>query len=142
MEAAGFIAAARLCLGTRFRHQGRSPAQGVDCVGLIVVAAQAVGLTVRDMNAYGRQPRPVDFKRYIQKNDLIQVETPCPGAVGLFDFGAGPQHAGIFTDAGLIHAYAPARKVIEHGYRDPWPSYLRGIYMFKQLHSLAKQNTR
>ncbi|MEM6681144.1 MAG: NlpC/P60 family protein [Pseudomonadota bacterium] len=132
MHAAQFIAAARLCLGTRFRHQGRSPAHGLDCVGLIIVAARSAGREVHDMRAYGRQPQPADFARYIKKNALSSADTPSPGAIGLFSFGAGPQHAGIFTDIGIIHAYAPARKVIEHGFRDPWPSYLSAIFQFQR----------
>lgn len=124
------IAAARESLGTRFRHQGRSAQHGVDCVGLIIVAARSVGMALEDTLVYGRQPQPGDFFRYIERNQMVPVTSQRLGDVGLFDFGAGPQHAALFTQTGLIHAYAPARKVIEHGFRAPWPQQLCGVYRF------------
>ncbi|MEM7568153.1 MAG: NlpC/P60 family protein [Pseudomonadota bacterium] len=126
------IAAARSCLGTRFRHQGRTPGRGLDCLGLIVVAAQAAGITMADQRAYSRQPNQADFQQYVAANAMALRTQVAPGRIGVFDFGAGPQHVGLFTGAGLIHAYAPARKVIEHGWRAPWPGHLSHIYAFPQ----------
>lgn len=130
MSAACLVDAARQSLGTRFRHQGRSAKHGVDCVGLIIVAARSLGYNLQDTLVYGRQPQPADFYHYITCNALVEVQAASPGDVGLFDFGAGPQHAALFTPKGMIHAYAPARKVIEHGFRAPWPQQLCGIYRF------------
>lgn len=133
MHADLLVSAARSCLGTRFRHQGRSAAHGVDCVGLIIIAARQAGFRAHDMLGYGRQPQPEDFNRYIRKNGLLEVVRPRAGDVGLFDFGHGPQHAALFTARGIIHAYAPARKVIEHGFQAPWPQRLCGLYRFPPL---------
>lgn len=130
MRGDDMVAAARQCLGTRFRHQGRSAQHGLDCVGLIIVSAQAAGIQTRDMFGYGRQPQHDDFGRYLRKNGLYSVDTPLPGDVGVFDFGHGAQHAALFTPQGIIHAYAPARKVIEHGFRAPWPQQLWGTFRF------------
>jgi cell wall-associated NlpC family hydrolase len=85
------------------------------------------------MLGYGRQPQPEDFYRYIRKNSLLEVAGAIPGDVGLFDFGSGPQHVALFTPRGIIHAYAPARKVIEHGFQAPWPPRLCGLYRFPHI---------
>lgn len=124
------IAAARACLGTRFRHQGRSPKAGLDCLGLIVHAARASGLRVQDDAHYSRQPRPQDLRAYVDANRMVVCSQPSPGTIGVFDFGAGPQHVALFTHSGMIHAYAPARKVVEHGLRVPWTSQLSIILAF------------
>lgn len=132
------IAAARQSLGTRFRHQGRSARHGVDCVGLIIVAARAVGLDVKDVRAYGRQPQPAHFISYIERNALDRIDAPAPGAIALFDFGAGPQHAALLTGKSMLHAYAPSRKVVEHGFTGPWPQRLCGLYAFTHLNKTGR----
>jgi cell wall-associated NlpC family hydrolase len=48
MTAAEIIAAARACLGTPFRHQGRLPGIGLDCAGVALHVAQAVGCGTLD----------------------------------------------------------------------------------------------
>ncbi|MEO0413205.1 MAG: NlpC/P60 family protein [Pseudomonadota bacterium] len=133
LAAQKMVAAARACLGTRFRHQGRSQAAGLDCLGLIVVAARAAGMELKDAAAYSRQPNQSDFEHYVGVNRMSRCDKIKPGRVGVFDFGAGPQHVALFTPIGIIHAYAPARKVVEHGLRAPWPQQLSHILKFSTL---------
>ncbi|MBK8745664.1 MAG: peptidase P60, partial [Propionivibrio sp.] len=40
---AAILAAARACIGTPFVHQGRIPGLALDCAGLVVAVAQAIG---------------------------------------------------------------------------------------------------
>ena len=40
------VAAARACIGTPFRPQGRLPGVGLDCIGLAAWAVRAVGIEV------------------------------------------------------------------------------------------------
>ena len=47
------VAQARAWLGTPWRHQGRSP-RGVDCAGLVVLVARALGLADHDVAGYSR----------------------------------------------------------------------------------------
>ncbi|MEM6832526.1 MAG: NlpC/P60 family protein [Pseudomonadota bacterium] len=122
------IAAARACLGTRFRHQGRQRRHGLDCLGLVVVAARAAGIALIDSRCYSRQPSPSDFQYYVLANRLVKANKPAPGTVGVFDFGSGPQHVALFTPSGMIHAYAPSRKVVEHGFGAPWTDQLSQVF--------------
>jgi hypothetical protein len=48
--------------------------------------------------------------------------------VALFRINKEPQHVGIITDIGIIHAYAQARKVVEHNLDDWWKARLAGCF--------------
>ena len=132
------VTAARGWLGTRFHHQGRrkksdAHAGGVDCLGLLVGVADelalrsatGVPLTALDETDYAHLP---DIQRLRQK--LSEVLRPVtendvqPGDVGLFEIDGRAQHLAIFgridNTLSLIHAYAPARCVVEHGFDENW----------------------
>lgn len=126
---------ARTWLGTAFAHQGRRKASdtdkgGVDCLGLLVKVADECGVVFGNMCAahldqtdYGHYP---DERRLFRALSLYL--TPCEtiqkDAVLLMRIDGRNQHLGIVGErAGrltLIHAYAPARKVVEHGLDDAW----------------------
>ena len=64
------VAQARTWLGTPWRHQGRSP-RGVDCAGLVVLVARALGLADHDVAGYGRHSSghsrgPPDTRRIVR----------------------------------------------------------------------------
>lgn len=86
------VARARRLIGVRFRAQGRDPAFGVDCVGLV---AAALGLR--------------------------RCGNPRAGDVALFETGPGQLHLGVLTGAGVIHADARAGRVVERPGVPPWP---------------------
>lgn len=125
------ITEARSWNGTRFHHQGRCKKTnahhgGVDCIGLIVGVAQAVGFDVKDETDYSRQPqgsRLFDaIHLYLHSIPLAQVKA---GDVLLFTFEKDPQHVGIVSELsggelGLIHAYREARGVVEHRLDEYW----------------------
>lgn len=142
------VAAARSWLGTRFLHQGRlkrsgSTAGGVDCLGLLVgVAAElrlcdSAGKTLTgfDRVDYGHNP-----ERYTLQSALETLLTPIPcdaiqpGDVALMTLERSPQHVGIISDhpdgLGLIHAYASARKVVEHRLDESWRRRIIAAYRF------------
>lgn len=114
---AAVIAAARACLGTRFRLHGRSDA-GLDCIGLAALA-------------YGKQGVPADY--------AMRGGDPARVIAAIEDFGlvpaiderladllllrAGPHqlHLAILTDRGFIHADARLRRVTEVPGPPPWP---------------------
>ena len=43
-------------VGTRFRHQGRTPGVGLDCAGILVCALRSIGLPVNDPRSYRKVP--------------------------------------------------------------------------------------
>ncbi len=61
------------------------------------------------------------------QNDSIK-----PADIALFSIQGMPQHMGIISDfdggLGLIHAYAPAKKVVEHALDDFWCSKMVCAY--------------
>jgi cell wall-associated NlpC family hydrolase len=118
LDQADVVAAARGWLDTRWLHQGRTRS-GVDCVGLVVVvAAQARGsaFDVRDYARIASDERmlAVCDALLIRRTTLAEMQ---PGDVVVMHYNE-QRHMGIVTPyhwggLGLIHAYAPARKVVE-----------------------------
>lgn len=139
------IAEARRWLGVRFHHQGRTRAAGVDCLGLLVVVSQACGLTKQgmplaqfDRTDYGPNPDPQKLVLYLEEA-LTRVETGAvrAGDVGVFTIDGRPQHLAILGDypvageCSMIHAYAPARKVVEHRLDADWRGRMVAAFRFE-----------
>lgn len=139
------ISEARRWTGTRFLHQGRRRATsddrgGVDCLGLLVGVstaldlrdAQGEPLAARDVTSYSRQPDPAQLMGALLRALAPTGPAPRPGDIGLFTVDGAAQHlaffgTGIEADSSrlsLIHAYAPSRSVVEHGYDDTWAARL------------------
>lgn len=125
------VAAARSYIGVRYRHQGRNRL-GVDCIGLVVLVGRSCGIEVRDVGGYARRG----------DGDVLvsQLESQClrlargaqqAGDILLLDFGSGPQHIAIMTDAGMVHAYAGARRVVEHRIDEMWAARIVAAYAFR-----------
>lgn len=127
--------AARNWLDVRWVHQGRSRL-GVDCVGLLIVAANDLGITIPDMPGYRRSPNPQKFIGHIFANSVPETEI-MPGHFGVFRDGTQPCHAGIFAEQNgqvtLIHAYAGTGKVMEEPFIHDWPSRLFAIRSIEGL---------
>lgn len=114
----------------------------MDCLGFVLGVAVAVGMTCRDGSAftqfdvvtYSKQPDGVLLQRTLATHlTPLGSEDIAPGDIGLFMFDDNPQHLGIFTDymaggLGLIHAYAPARGVVEHAFDAAWRRRLVAAY--------------
>lgn len=138
------IAAARQFLGVRFAHQGRS-AQGLDCLGLLLVTAQQVGLTLDnqavmalDQRSYGARPDTVFLQQRLARflQPVMQAQV---GDILLLSIEGSPQHLALVSDypaegaLGMIHAYAVARKVVEHRYDAQWQAVTHAIYRLPEL---------
>ena len=133
------IRAARGWIGTPFHHQGRLKNVGVDCLGLLVGVAKELDL--RDNN--GRPIAQHDALDYGHFPDELRLATGlkkhCKGArklraglIGLFEIDGSARHLGIFGEKNgvltLIHAYAPARKVVEHRVDEIWEKRLVKLF--------------
>lgn len=127
------IAAARGCLGTPFHHQGRLPRVGLDCIGLVVVALRAAGFVVRDRLDYAPRPDGVSLVHALEEHRAARVEEIEAGDVLLFRYDHQPQHVALATDGShLIHAFAPAGRVVETEIGPYWRRRLVGVYRFKK----------
>lgn len=124
IERAQIVAAARECLGTPFRHQGRVPGVGLDCVGLLVWIARRLEIPHTDRKAYTRMPDGESLMEcLLQSCDVLEGPARAQeGSVLVFEFlgPKWPQHVGVKTDRGFIHTYGHVGKVVEHVYNDEW----------------------
>lgn len=131
------IEAARTYIGTPFHHQGRARGYGVDCVGLVVCAAQDAGLPVQDRTDYARDP---DGKSLVAmlSDQLEHVRLGWePGDVLTFWVARPglPQHVGIFayhpTKEYPVLIHAPiGRRVAEHRLTQPMLDKLHSVWRF------------
>ncbi len=135
------IESARRYVGVRFKHQGRS-LHGLDCLGLLIMVAQDCHLK----DAAGRALADYDYQHYTHLPDgalflaqlqaallRIEKEELQAGDVALFQVDGNPQHCGIISDYahggyGIIHAYAPARKVVEHALDEGWNKEMVALF--------------
>ena len=152
------ISCARSWIGTRFHHQGRlkktaSHKGGVDCLGLLIGIAnemQIIGrnglpLSLADETHYSHQPDNIRLRKCLAEV-LSEVPKSCMahGDVILLCIDNVPQHLAIVSDypplsspplaggeeggLGIIHAYAPAKAVVEHGLDDWWIERIETVF--------------
>lgn len=136
-DVARFIEEVRACLGTRWRHQGRLPGVGLDCVGLVVVPAGRVGLRVADSLDYGL--RPDGRLRAMVEAQMDPSPDPRPGDVLLFwaERPGVASHVGVMTSLGVIHTDRSVGRVVEcsfssHDPNDQLASRFDGAFKFRE----------
>jgi hypothetical protein len=110
-------ARARALVGTRFRAQGRG-ADGLDCVG-VVAAALGRGDVRRDYALRGGCLIALEAELLAAK--LVPAAGRAAGDVLVMRAGPGQLHLGVWTGAGLVHADAGLRRVVERPGEAPWP---------------------
>lgn len=139
------VAEARTWLGTPFHHQARLKSKGCDCLGLIVGVVDTLGLedangmklAAYDEVTYSREP---DGAYLTAKLTGLLDEVPAAdaraGDLALFKIRENPQHLAILTDyedgLGMIHSFAPSRRVVEHRLDDEWKSKLIKVFRWQQ----------
>ena len=138
------IATARGYIGTRFLHQGRLKKTakhkgGVDCLGLLVGVARECNLRSKtgellaDVDEFN-YPHYPDAARLCEMLTMHLHEVQggrCQAAdIALFEIDGRAQHMGILASppTTLIHAYAPARCVVEHALDNYWRQKIAGIF--------------
>lgn len=140
------VIAARAWIDTRFSHQGRRKksaydAGGVDCLGLLIGVAQELNLKDRVGRAFANSDT-TDYSKVPDGNRLqatlgrllesIAIEQMRAGDIVLFRLDGNPQHLGIISDHahgfGIIHAYAPSRKVVENRLDESWEEKIVSVF--------------
>ncbi len=139
--------AVRACLNTEWMHQGRRPGLGLDCIGLALIAARAVGEVTPEQEAeipnYGVIPHKNSFLRFMQRNlSLITWPEVLVGDLALICWRSYPMHVGIMVDRDargslqapfdMIHADAASCGVREMIF-DPKGVVVHGYYRFRGL---------
>lgn len=140
------LASARSFLGVRFAHQGRSAAEGLDCLGLLIATAEKAGCMVQGMRpsaldqcAYGSQP-DTDYLQTMLATHLLPVTDGMqPADILLLHIEERPQHLALVSDYpsageyGMIHAYAQTRRVVEHRLDEQWRAAIHSVYRLGAL---------
>lgn len=121
-------------LGTPFRHQGRIKGIGCDCVGLIIGIARRFGLSDYDCLDYPREPDGATLRaRLDARLAPLPLARAKPGDVLLLRIRRHPQHVGILSRRGLIHAHAGSGGVVETRMTARWSERLLAAYRFPGL---------
>lgn len=131
---ADVVAAARAYVGAPWRHQGRSPVSGVDCVGLAICVARDLGLVAREWD-YNGYPRQADGSMLrVAMRTMRQYDGPLvPGLVVLFRISRQPQHLGILGEwvhggLSLIHSDGRVGRVVETRFVQAVNMRVAGVY--------------
>jgi cell wall-associated NlpC family hydrolase len=115
------VAAARACVGVPYRHLGRTPERGLDCVGLVLRAFQEAGLLLEVAPAsYGRRPEGHRLVAELARHGrrLATVEARPADVLAFAGSERLPCHLALVTETvpglQIIHAWAEFRRVAEH----------------------------
>lgn len=114
------VAAARACVGTRFRSQGRTPQLGLDCIGVVLVAAAAAGVPVAAVPAYRLGGDYPDAEAILLGHGCARVDAALPGDILGLAPSVQQRHFGIVTPLGLVHAHAGLDRVVEGPIDPAW----------------------
>lgn len=109
-------------IGVPFRLHGRSVETGLDCVGMVALAAWRAGHsgTVPDRYAL-RGGRLDEIHCWLTSAGLFRVDEMRVGDVVLVRAGVRQFHLMVVTDGGFVHAHAGLRRVVEVPGASPWP---------------------
>ncbi len=115
------VAAARACVGTRFRPQGRTPGLGLDCVGVVLVAAHAAGVGLPALPAYALGGDHADeLESVLLATGCQPVAVATPGDILVIAAAPRHRHLAVVTPAGVVQAHAGLGRVVEGPIDSSW----------------------
>lgn len=121
------VARALACVGVPFRPQGRDPAYGLDCVGLIAWAGRVPPAQVPAR--YAMRGGSADaVGAALDAAGLRRIAAARAGDVMLAEAGPWQFHLLLRTADGFVHADAGIGRVVAVPGDVPWP--VRGVWAF------------
>lgn len=129
--------AALRMVGTPFKHRGRSPGAGLDCVGVVLCAVWSAKLDLPDCIGYGPLPKP-DYLLHELGKRARRIAWPQAhnGDVLLFEHrGHDPMHFGILVlNNYVVHARRAAGKVVKDQLTDALRLKVHSIWRPEAMH--------
>jgi hypothetical protein len=119
----GVEIAARACavVGTRFRPQGRTAREGVDCVGVAAFACGIPGERVpRDYALRGEALAEIENRLEDLGCRRVEGHSLELGDIALCRPGPAQYHMVVIAPFGFVHADAGLRRVVQRPYPIPW----------------------
>jgi lipoprotein Spr len=121
-DRAAIVARARSVIGTRFRPQGRTPERGLDCLGVVMFAADIERDRVPDdYRLDGGDPEALRAGFGACGFSPLGMDQAEAGDVLLVRSAPAQIHAVVLTPDGFVHAHAGLRRVVETPGPIPWP---------------------
>lgn len=117
-RAEDIVARARALVGVRFRPQGRCPASGLDCIGLVAASLGARDVP-RDYALRGGSPERLASG--LTDAGLRRAAVAKAGDVLVMAAGPGQLHLGVHSGTGLVHGDASLGRIAERPGPAPWP---------------------
>jgi murein DD-endopeptidase / murein LD-carboxypeptidase len=115
------VAAARACVGTRFRSQGRAVGLGLDCVGVALLAAAAAGKGSLVVPAYALGGDNDDvIEPILAAFGCRPVGVALAGDILVTAPAPRQRHLAVVTPAGVVHAHAGLGRVVEGPLDGDW----------------------
>ncbi|HKX35309.1 MAG TPA: peptidoglycan endopeptidase [Rhizorhapis sp.] len=109
-------------VGVPFRLHGRSVETGVDCVGLVALAAWRAGHRGEAPDRYAlRGGKLEQFEAWLKAAGLCRAAEMRIGDIVLVQAGMRQFHLMVFAGAGFVHAHAGLRQVVAMPGESPWP---------------------
>lgn len=126
------IEQARALIGVPWCHQGRNPAVGIDCAGLLILAFDVQSPTP----SYGRNPCRGLLEATMEGLLGAPLEEGAemrPGDAVAMAYGGPIRHCGLIADdihggLSLIHTDSILGRVTEHPLDEKWLRRIRRIY--------------
>ena len=104
-----------MLVGSRYLLHGRNPEAGIDCIGLVLAALRAIGLTPREPPPYALRNRTIaPHRRIARAMGFEPASQPAKsGDIVLVAPGAAQFHLLVAArDGQFIHAHAGLRRVV------------------------------
>ena len=117
-------------VGTAYRPQGRDPAQGLDCIGLCLVAYDLPASLARDDYRLRGDHRDEIEAALLARFRRLPRARARPGDLLLMLPAADHLHLGILTALGFVHADNRLRRVVETPGLPCWP--VAGTYRLRR----------
>jgi cell wall-associated NlpC family hydrolase len=133
MTPAQITAAALSMVDTPFHAQGRLPGVGLDCIGVMVCAALACGIPIKDRTDYPLRANG-ELKKELEARLTRVYGAPQEGDILMMRWTGEPHHVAIYiSENRIVHAYVGVGKCVVQTYNDYWREKVRGVYRFPEV---------